>query len=90
MGPTPQNKAAFLDKPGAPLIVRDALFPKAGPGEIVIRNATIAINPVDWHMTDSGMFIKQWPAVVGCDVAGEVCGIGPGVDIFKIGDRVIG
>lgn len=84
------NKAAYLDKPGAPLVVRDARFPKAGPGEIVVRNAAIAINPVDWHMTESGMFIKQWPAVVGCDVAREVFETGHGVDLFKIGDRVIG
>ena len=90
MGSIPQNKAAYLDKPGSPLVVRDAPFPKAGHEEIVVRNAAIAINPVDWHMTDSGMFIKQWPAVVGCDVAGEVYETGPGVDLFKIGDRVIG
>lgn len=85
-----QNKAAFLDEPGAPLIVRDAPFPRAGSGEIVVRNAAIAVNPVDWHMQDSGMFVKQWPAVIGCDVAGEVYETGPDVDLFKIGDRVIG
>lgn len=90
MEPVPQNKAAFLDKPGAPLVVRDAPFPKAGPGEIVIRNAAIAINPIGWHMTDSGNFIKQWPAVVGCDVAGEVYETGSDVHIFKTSDRVIG
>ena len=90
MGSIVQNKAAYLDKPGAPLVIRDAPFSKAGPGEIVVRNASIAINPVDWHMTDSGMFIQQWPAVVGCDVAGEVCETGPDVELFKVGDRVIG
>lgn len=85
-----QNKAAYLDEPGAPLVVRDAPFPKAAAGEIVVRNAAIAINPVDWHMQDSGMFVQQWPGIIGCDVAGEVCETGPGVEAFKIGDRVIG
>ena len=90
MGSISQNKAAYLEKPGASLVIRDAPLPKAGTGEIVIRNAAIAINPVDWHMLDSGMFISHWPAIIGCDVAGEVFETGPGVDRFKIGDRVIG
>ncbi|KAJ8115589.1 hypothetical protein OPT61_g2797 [Boeremia exigua] len=90
MSSTLQNKAAYLDQPGAPLVVRDAPFPKAGPGEIVVRNAAIAINPVDWHIQDSGLFVKQWPAVVGGDVAGEVHEVGPDVERFRVGDRVIG
>ncbi|KAJ4990769.1 zinc-binding oxidoreductase [Stagonosporopsis vannaccii] len=90
MGSLQQNKAAYLDEPGASLVVRDAPLPKAGPGEIVVRNAAISINPVDWHMQDSGLFIHQWPAVIGCDVAGEVYDSGPDVDLFKVGDRVIG
>jgi NADPH:quinone reductase-like Zn-dependent oxidoreductase len=85
-----KNEAAYLDEPGAPLVVREAPFPKAGPGEIVVRNAAIAINPVDWHMQDNGMFIRQWPAVFGCDVAGEVYEIGPDVQLFEVGDRVMG
>lgn len=90
MGSIQQNKAAYLDEPGASLLVRDAPLHKAGPGEIVIRNAAIAINPVDWHMQDIGLFIQHWPAVIGCDVAGEVYEIGPEVEVFKVGDRVIG
>jgi hypothetical protein len=43
---TSRNKAVYLDKPEASLVVRDAPFPKAEPGEIVVRNAVIAINPV--------------------------------------------
>lgn len=90
MSSIPQNKAAYLDQPGASLVVQVAPLPKAGAGEIVIRNVAIAINPVDWHMLDSGMFIRQWPAIIGCDVAGEVFETGPDVERFQIGDRVIG
>lgn len=90
MGSIPQNKAAYLDEPGAPLVVREAPMPKAGPGEIVVRNAAVPINPLDWHMQDNGMFVKQWPAVIGCDVAGVVYETGDGVDLFEVGDRVIG
>jgi NADPH:quinone reductase-like Zn-dependent oxidoreductase len=87
---TPKNQAAYLKKAGATLEVGDAPMPKAGAGEIVVKNAAIAINPLDWHMQDAGVFIKEWPAIFGCDVAGEVYEVGTGVQRFKKGDRVIG
>ena len=83
------NQAAWIDEKGAPLRVGDAPMPSAGPGEIVIRSRSVAINPLDWHMQDWGVFIKQWPSIFGCDVAGEVHEVGSGVDKFKPGDRVI-
>lgn len=86
----PQNQAAYLNEAGTPLEVRDAPLPTAGPGEIVVQNAAIAINPLDWHMLDHGVFVQQWPAIFGCDVAGEVYEVGPDVESFKKGDRVIG
>ncbi|THZ04948.1 putative quinone oxidoreductase [Aureobasidium pullulans] len=88
--PTPQNQAAWLNKADSPLEVRDAPLPTAGPGEIIVKNAAIAINPVDWHMQDHGIFVQQWPTILGCDVAGEVFEVGSGVDRFQKGDRVIG
>lgn len=84
------NQAAYLTKPNIPLEVRDAPMPAAGAGEIVVKNAAIAINPLDWHMQDAGVFIREWPAIFGCDVAGEVYEVGPDVQRFKKGDRVIG
>ncbi|KAJ4377536.1 hypothetical protein N0V83_000361 [Neocucurbitaria cava] len=86
----PTNRAAWLTKAGTPLEVSDAPMPTAGPGQIVVKNAAIAINPLDWHMRDRGDFVQQWPAIVGCDVAGKVHETGPDVGRFKKGDRVIG
>lgn len=85
------NKAAWLTKAGTPLEVGEAPLPTAGPREIVVHNAAVAINPLDCHMQDAGVFITQWPAVFGCDVAGEVHEVGSDVgERFKVGDRVIG
>jgi NADPH:quinone reductase-like Zn-dependent oxidoreductase len=85
------NKAAWLREANTPLEVAEAPMPTAGPNEIVIRNAAIAINPLDCHMQTLGVFIKEWPATFGCDVAGEVSEVGSDVgNRFKIGDRVIG
>ncbi|RMZ92233.1 hypothetical protein DV736_g508, partial [Chaetothyriales sp. CBS 134916] len=86
----PKNQGAWLEKAGTPLKVGDAPLPKAGTGEIVVKNAAVAINPLDCHMQDTGVFVQQWPTIFGCDVAGEVYEVGSGVDRFKKGDRVIG
>ncbi|PLB44472.1 putative zinc-binding alcohol dehydrogenase domain-containing protein cipB [Aspergillus steynii IBT 23096] len=86
----PANQAAWIVKAGAPLEVGDAPLPTAGPGEIVVKNAAAAINPLDCHMQDSGVFVQQFPAILGCDVAGEVYEVGADVQRFKKGDRVIG
>ena len=86
----PKNQAAWLHKADTPLEVGDAPVPKAGVGEIVVKNAAVAINPLDCHMQDAGVFVQQWPNVFGCDVAGEVYEVGSSVDRFKKGDRVIG
>lgn len=64
-------------------------MPKAGVGQIVIRNKAIAVNPVDWKVQDyGGFFVKQWPMVLGTDVAGEVTEVGEGVEGFEVGDRI--
>ncbi|KAL9109178.1 MAG: hypothetical protein Q9227_006103 [Pyrenula ochraceoflavens] len=86
----PTNQAAWLAESGTSLQVSDAPLPTAGPGELVVRNAAIAINPLDCYMQDNGVFIQQWPSILGCDVAGEVYEAGADVQRFKKGDRVIG
>jgi NADPH:quinone reductase-like Zn-dependent oxidoreductase len=85
-----QNRAAYLIEAGKPLEIRDAPMPIAGPGEVVVKNAAIAINPLDWHMLDHGVFVQQWPAIFGCDVAGTIHAVGADVERFMGGDRVIG
>ncbi|TGN67991.1 zinc-binding alcohol dehydrogenase family protein [Paracoccus liaowanqingii] len=59
--------------------------------EILIRNAAIAINPLDWLLQSGTSF--PWldmPTITGSDVAGVVAAIGPDVTRFAIGDRVLG
>jgi len=85
------NRAAWLCKADTPLEVGEAPMPTAGPTEIVVRNAAIAINPLDCHQQKSGVFVQQWPAIIGCDVAGVVHEVGADAHgRFKKGDRVIG
>ncbi|KAF5372167.1 hypothetical protein D9758_004991 [Tetrapyrgos nigripes] len=61
--------------------------------ELLIKVHTDALNPIDWKIQDHGFFFteKDYPLTLGCDVAGEVVGMGEGVDRerWKVGDRVI-
>ena len=86
----PQNQAAWLHEKGTALNVGDAPMPTPGSNEMIVENRAIAINPLDWHMQDHGIFVQQWPAILGCDVAGEVYEVGANVTRFKKGDRVAG
>ena len=83
------NKAAWLYEKGARLKVVDAESWKPAAGELLIKNYAVAMNPVDWKMQDMGYFIDKYPAVLGCDLAGEVAVVGEGVTDFKVGQRVL-
>jgi hypothetical protein len=42
------NQAAWLMEAKAnPLVVKEAPMPKAGKGEVVVKNHAVAVNPVD-------------------------------------------
>ena len=86
-------KAAFLDAPGAPDVLRygDLPTPAPKPGEILIRVASAALNPIDTYVRAGvvNMSLPK-PFITGSDVAGTVEAVGPGVKRFKAGDRVWG
>jgi len=67
--------------------------PVPGPGEIRVKVAGAAVNPVDVKSRHGAL--KAWlpltfPARLGGDVAGTVDAVGAGVGDFKVGDRVMG
>jgi formyltetrahydrofolate deformylase len=87
------NIAAWLPGNGRALEVGAAGAPSAGPGQLVVRNRAVAVNPVDWIVQSVGTMAYRWlshPAVLGEDVAGEVVEVGDGVTRFRVGDRVVG
>ena len=87
----PTQMAAWQHE-NAPTL-RVAAAPIATPrgNEILIENAAIAINPLDW-LLQSGMSLPwlTFPMITGSDVAGTVSAVGPDVTRFAIGDRVLG
>jgi NADPH:quinone reductase-like Zn-dependent oxidoreductase len=71
----------------------DVEQPAPGAGEVRIRVAATAFNPVDDGIR--GGFLRDafpvaLPHIPGIDVAGTVDALGEGVDDFKVGEPVIG
>lgn len=86
-----ENRAAWMPEArSSPLVVRNAPFPTPGEDEIIVKNACVAINPVDYKLQEWDFMNLQYPAILGQEVAGEVVAIGAQVRSFYIGQRVIG
>jgi len=86
-------KAAYINKTGPPenILYGDLPAPKPGPTQCLVKVSAVALNPVDTYIR-AGMIQMPLPApfIVGCDLAGTVAEIGPGVTRFEPGDRVWG
>jgi NADPH2:quinone reductase len=86
-------KAAFLETTGAPEVIRYGEVPTPTPkaGEVLIRVGAAALNPIDLYIR-SGMVSMPLskPFISGCDVAGTVTAVGPGVKHLQVGARVWG
>ena len=85
----PANKAAYLPGVNARLELGDAPYTAPVPDQVVIKNCAAAVNPCDWIQQDTGLFITEWPYILGCDVAGTVEEVGSDVQYVKKGDRVL-
>ena len=87
-------KAAVIHEYGGPEVLHyeDYPDPVLQPGEVLVRVAAAAVNPID-ALERSGE-TKAWrpvhfPGVLGCDLSGTVEKLGPGVEGFSVGDQVL-
>ena len=71
-------------------LVSDHPVPQAGEGHVVIRVRASSFNYHDVFTVRGMPGIKvPLPVVIGLDMAGEVAETGPGVEGWKLGDRVL-
>jgi alcohol dehydrogenase len=64
--------------------------PVAGDGDVVLRVKACSLNYHDVFTRRGMPGIKvAMPRIMGLDVAGEIAAVGPGVDGWKVGDRVL-
>lgn len=76
---TPTHDAAVLTSKGGRLSVQKILTQNPGPDEILINVKSIALNPVDYYMRDSGFLLEAYPAIPGSDIAGTIAAVGANV-----------
>jgi len=80
-------------EPGGPetLELAEVPEPRPEPGELLVRVRACAINYPDvLIIEDKYQFRPERPFAPGGEFAGEVAGLGDGVDGWSIGDRLIG
>ena len=64
--------------------------PTPGPGEVLVRLKAAALNGLDLWVRAGWPGIKlEYPHIPGADGAGEVAGVGTGVEEWREGDRVV-
>jgi NADPH:quinone reductase-like Zn-dependent oxidoreductase len=87
-------KAIFIRRYGGPEVLEYGEFsdPVVGSGDVLIKVAAAAINPID-IMERSGLTKDfkpvSFPGVLGWALSGTVVGVGPSVVGFSIGDKVL-
>ncbi|AMG86919.1 zinc-binding dehydrogenase [Bordetella bronchiseptica] len=86
-------KAVVIHGHGGPEVLQyDTAFPdpKAGEGDVILRVKATSINYHDVFTRRGMPGIKlDFPVIMGLDVAGEIVEVGPGVQGWKAGDRVL-
>ncbi|KAI8950365.1 GroES-like protein [Xylaria longipes] len=83
------QKALLAEGPGKLRLAADVAVNAPGPGNVLVKVAAVALNPVDVKMCD---FLPCAGARCGSDYAGTVVAVGSDVarDRLRVGDRVCG
>ena len=75
---------------GGPFKIVHVPKPTLAPDQVLIRQRVIAFNLVDTKQRDLGIFVPQWPRVLGIEGAGIIEAIGSAVRDLQLGDEVFG
>lgn len=63
-------------------------IPHLNAGDVLVRNAVVGLNPVDWKVLSPGLIDWEKGHIPGVDGAGTVVALGDGVDKQWLGKRV--
>ncbi|QRV98333.1 Zinc-binding dehydrogenase [Ceratobasidium sp. AG-Ba] len=83
-----QQKASLLLAKQGKIEVGTRPIPKPQGKQALVKVTATAINPVDWKIVEYGVFIDEFPAVLGTDGAGIIESVGSEVTGFEKGDKV--
>lgn len=83
------TKAIVIHTPGGPEVMKweAVTLPPPGEGEVLIRHTAIGLNYIDVYYR-TGLYPAPSPFTPGMEASGVVVKCGPGVSLFKEGERV--
>src|SRR4029078_11734499 len=84
----PVMRAMVLERPRAPLIMRERPTPAPAAGDILDEIATWGVCRTDLHVVDGELPNPKLPLVPGHEIVGRVAALGAGVAGFAIGERI--
>jgi NADPH:quinone reductase-like Zn-dependent oxidoreductase len=85
-------KAAAFRRFGGPEVLEyiDLPTPEPRPGNVLVRVLASGVNRLEHYLREGSVLPDlKLPHVLGSDAAGEVAAVGPGVQRFRAGQRVI-
>jgi len=85
-------KAVQITGYGQQAVVGEVGTPTTGPGEVLVRIAGVALNPLDFKIalgSVQGFFPVEFPYILGTDLSGTVTELGEDVAGWNAGDQVI-
>ncbi|KAI0283554.1 GroES-like protein [Russula brevipes] len=88
MSQTEQKVLWFAEK-GGPFQIATREIPRPGPGFVLVKIESCALNPVDKYSQLTGIFVDKYPFIAGNDGSGTVEEVGEGVSELRKGDRVV-
>lgn len=81
-------RAMVFPGPGEGLELRELEWPRAGPGELLLRVRACGVCRTDLHIVDGDLKEPKLPLVPGHQIVAEVVELGTDVEGFDAGDRV--
>ncbi|KZT16714.1 GroES-like protein, partial [Neolentinus lepideus HHB14362 ss-1] len=74
-----EQKALFLQSKQGAFSLGTKPVPSPKAGELLVKVEAAGLNPLDWKVQKWGVFVENYPALLGLDLSGTVEEVGEGV-----------
>lgn len=84
-----EGRAAILEEPGSPAVIREIVIDPPGPNEVLIKLAASGVCHTDLTVKNLHGNGMKFPIVLGHEGAGHIEQVGEGVLGLEVGDPVV-